>query len=108
MFPVQRGAAHDLDVEVPLVEHPLGRFTDGGESLGEDVVERLAVGQALGEDVGLCTEFGVGEGGDVVFEARDLLGDDLQLAQDLAFAGTEDLVEEAGHGYLSGVGGVTD
>ena len=38
---VQRGAAHDLDVEVPLTERALARLAHGGERLGEEVVEVL-------------------------------------------------------------------
>ena len=49
---VQRGTAHDLDVEMPLAQGPLGRLTDGGEGLWQQVVERLAVGQALAELAG--------------------------------------------------------
>ena len=44
---VQRGAAHDLDVEVALAEGALARLADRGERLGQEVVEGLAVGQAL-------------------------------------------------------------
>ena len=38
---VQRGAAHDLDVEVALTEDPLAGLADGREGLGEEVVEVL-------------------------------------------------------------------
>ena len=44
---MEGGAAHELDVEVPLAEGPLGRLAHGGERLREDVVEALAVGQPL-------------------------------------------------------------
>ena len=44
---VQGRAAHQLDVVGPLAEHALGRLADGGERLGEQLVERLAVGQPL-------------------------------------------------------------
>ena len=49
---VQRRAAHDLDVEVALAEHPLGGLADGRERLGHQVVEGLAVGEPLLELVG--------------------------------------------------------
>ena len=39
---VQRGAAHQLDVEVALAEDPPAGLADGGERLGEQVVEVLA------------------------------------------------------------------
>ena len=38
---VQRRAAHELDVEVALAEHPLARLADGRERLGEQIVERV-------------------------------------------------------------------
>ena len=38
---VQRRAAHDLDVEVALAEHPLAGLADGRERLREQVVERV-------------------------------------------------------------------
>ena len=39
---VQRGAAHDLDVEVALAERAHAGLADRGERLGEEVVEVLA------------------------------------------------------------------
>ena len=46
-------AAHDLDVEVPLADGPLGGFADHRERLGQEVVEGLAVASLLAEPVGL-------------------------------------------------------
>ena len=43
---VQRRATHDLDVEVPLAEHPLGRLADRRERLRHQRVEALPVGVA--------------------------------------------------------------
>ena len=51
---VQCGATHDLDVEVALAEHPLGRLADGRERLRHDVVERLALLEALLELARSC------------------------------------------------------
>ena len=94
---VQRGAAHDLDVEVPLAERALGRLADRGERLGEEVVEGLAVGEAGAELVGHRAQLGVGHRDEVVLDGVDLLRDGRQLAQDLALAGAEHLVEKSGH-----------
>ena len=58
---VQGGATHELHVEVPLAEGALGRLADRGERLGQEVVEGLAVGEPLAEDVGLGAQLGVGE-----------------------------------------------
>ena len=46
---VQGGAAHELHVEVPQAEGALGRLADRGERLGQQVVERLAVGVTLAQ-----------------------------------------------------------
>ena len=97
---VKSRATHDLDVEVTLVEHAPGRLPDGGERFSQEIVERLALVQPATELRRLGLQFFVAEGLDVVLEGGDAPGDDLQLADGLAFAGSEDLVEDAGHGYL--------
>ena len=51
----------DLDVEMPLPVVATGGLADARERLGEDVVERLAVGEALLELRGLGPELVVGE-----------------------------------------------
>ena len=94
---VQGGAAHDLHVEVPLAERALGRLTDRGERLGEEVVEGLAVGQPGPELVGHRPQLLVGHGDELVLDGVDLLRDGLQLPEDLALAGAEHLVEQSGH-----------
>ena len=45
--PVQNHAADELHVEVPHVQPAAGHLAADGEGFGQDVVERLAVGQAL-------------------------------------------------------------
>src|SRR6186997_1101863 len=91
---MQRGSTHDLDVEVALAQRPLARLTNGGEGLGKEVVEGLAVGQALAEDVALAAQLLVGELLEVLLDHVDLLGDALQLLEDAAFAGTQQLVND--------------
>ena len=44
---VQHDAADELDVEMALAERALGGLANGGEGLGQEVVQRLAVGQPL-------------------------------------------------------------
>ena len=58
---VEHDAAHDLDVEVAQTERALGGLADGGEGLGADVVELVAVGQQGLELVGLGPQALVGE-----------------------------------------------
>ena len=50
---VQDHAAHELDVEMALAERALGRLAHRGEGLDQQVVEGLALGQALAELGGL-------------------------------------------------------
>jgi len=90
---VQRRAAHDLDVVVPLVQGPLGRLPDHREGLREQRVERLPVLVALLELRGLRAQLLVGHRDEVVLDGVDHLRDALQLAQDLALADPQDLVD---------------
>ena len=53
---VQDHAAHQLDVEVALTQGPLGRLAHRGEGLGQQVVERFALGQAFAEFDGLALQ----------------------------------------------------
>ncbi len=93
---VQGRPAHDLDIEVPLAEGPPGRFTHGRECFGEKFVEGFPVVDPLPELVGHRAQLGVGEPHEVVLEEVHLLGDGLELAQNTALAGTEDLLEYHG------------
>ena len=53
MVPAVEGeAADELDVEVPHVQHAASRLAHHREGLGEDVVQGLALGQALPEHGG--------------------------------------------------------
>ena len=97
---VQGGAAHDLDVEVALAEGPLGRLADGGERLREDVVEGLAVGQSLAEDVGLRAQLGIGELLEVLLDRVDLGGEALELLDDASLTGTQQSFDDLGHAVL--------
>ena len=45
-----------------LAEHPGRGLADHGEGLDQEVVEGLALGEALAELVGLGPQLGVGEG----------------------------------------------
>jgi hypothetical protein len=44
---VQHHAADQLDVEMALAEHALGRLAHGGEGRHEEIVERRALGELL-------------------------------------------------------------
>ena len=58
---VQDHAADQLHVEVPHVERAAAGLADDGEGFGQQVVERLAVGEPLAELDGLAAQLLVGE-----------------------------------------------
>ena len=58
---MQNHAAHELDVEMALAERALCGFAYGREGFGQEVVEGLAVLEALAEDLGAGAELGIGE-----------------------------------------------
>ena len=94
---MQRGTAHELDVEMPLAQRPLGRLPDSSEGLGEQVVEGFAVVQALAELAGHGPQFRVAQWGEVFLDRIDLVSDPPQLAQDLAFARAQDPIDDDWH-----------
>ena len=49
---MQHDAAHQLHVEMALAQGALGRLAHGGEGVEQDVVEALALGQALAQPGG--------------------------------------------------------
>ena len=53
---VQHDAADQLHVEVPHVEHAAAGLADHREGLGQQVVERFAVGEPLAEFGGLLAQ----------------------------------------------------
>ena len=90
---VERRATHDLDVEVTLSEHALGRLADRGERLCHQRVEALPVLEPLLEVGGLGLQLLVGHGDEVVLDGVDRPDVGFELAEDLALADAEDLVE---------------
>ena len=93
---MQRRAAHHLDVEVALADDPLGGLAHHRVGLGQQVVQRLAVGQPLAERISLRAQLGIRHLDVVGLERVDVLGDRLEPADDLAFPGAEDLVQYHG------------
>ena len=94
---VQGRPAHELHVEVPLAERAVGGLAHGRERLGQQVVERLAVGDPRPEPVGLLAQLGVGHRDEVVLERVDLAGERLQIPDDPALAGAQNLDRRTGH-----------
>ena len=89
---VEGYAAHAGAIDELLAEHAVGGFSNGGECLGQQVIERLPVRVTLPELVGHRPQFLVGHRDEVVLDGVDLLADPLQLAQDLSFARAKDAI----------------
>ena len=78
---VQGDAADDLHGEVLHPQHTPGRFAADGKGIGQDVVQRFAVGQLLLQGRGLGLQFGVRQSGVFGFQRQHLLGDGIHLFQ---------------------------
>ena len=91
---MERSGADDLDVEVPLTQGAAGGLTDHGERLRLQVVEGLAVGDALAELDGPGRQLLVAEHLDRGLEGIDPRHQALELLQPLALADVEDLGED--------------
>ncbi len=107
---VERGAAHDLDVEVALAQYPLAGLAHGREGVGQEVVERvgdevelvLAVActglgpvDASAELGGARHELLVAQALDLGLERRDERNDGLYGLEPLALPRVEKLLEDA-------------
>ena len=91
---VEDRAADELDVEVPHVQHAAAGLAHHGERLGQQVVERLAVGEALAELDGLAAQLLVGQRLDVRLEGVDLRHDRAQALQFTFVLGADDFGEQ--------------
>ena len=98
--PVQSGAAHELHVEVTLAEGALGDLAHGGERLGHDLVQTLAVFDFLLELRGLGLQVLVGEGGNLVLQGVHGLSHVLQLLELVAFTHSQGFVNNIDHWVL--------
>ena len=87
--------AHQLDVERTLAEPALGGLARGRESLEEEVLERLAVGDALLELGRLAAKLVVRELLEVGLEGRDVVGLAGKPLQAAPFAHAKDLFERS-------------
>ena len=92
---MQDDAAHQLDVEHPLLRLAPARLADGSERLEEQLLERLAVLEPLPELGGRAAELVVGELLEVRLERRDVRGLLLEALDAPAFADAKDLLEAA-------------
>ena len=95
---VQHHAADKLHVEMTLTQRTLSGLADGGERLGQQVVEGLAVGQALAELIGTRAQLFVGQRGGLGLQCVDGL-DRARIFLELALVGgAEDFGGESAEG----------
>ena len=71
---MQHHAADHLHVEMALTQRTLGGLAHDGEGFGEEIVERLALGEARAERFGAGAQIRVGELLDLRLERVDLWG----------------------------------
>ena len=90
-------APDDLDVVVPLPQHPPRRLPDHGERLGFEVVEEGALRQPFPEGCGLGAQRLIVERLDLGLETVDPPYQGLEILEGATFSGAQHLVEE-GHG----------
>ena len=82
---VQRGAAHDLHVEVALAEHPPAGLAHGREGLGEQVVEGVArSSSSVSALVDLLAEL-AGARAELVVGARSISGSSASTSGTIAW-----------------------
>lgn len=90
-------STHDLHVVRAHTEDAFAGLTHGGECLGHQLVERLAVLVALAQRRRLVLKFVIGELLEVVLERVHGLDDLVQTAKDATFAGAQQLVKRIRH-----------
>jgi hypothetical protein len=90
---VQDDAAHHLDVEHPLLRLAPARLARGRVGVEEQLVERLAVVEALAELRGLAAQLLVGELLELRFQRGDVGGLLLEALRAPAFTDAEDLLQ---------------
>ena len=71
---VEDDRPHDLDVEVPHAERPLGGLAHGCKRLEDELAQVLPVVQALLELRGLAHELGIGQSLEFRLEGRHVCG----------------------------------
>jgi hypothetical protein len=98
---VQDHATQELDIEMAHAEHPLGGFAAHGESIGEDIVQGFALGQALLELGGLVQKLLVVERGHLGLENVDLVHEGVELFELLRIRVADDLRQQLQHGATS-------
>ena len=93
----QGNSPDQLDVKVPLIAHALAGFANQGKSLGDDILEGCAFGNALLEFCRFLWEICVSQSRHFRFELVDLLYDRLHVLEEPRTVVTKHLVKPIFH-----------
>ena len=96
---MQDDAADDLDAVVTHAEHAPRSLAAGRKSLGQQLVERLAVLIAFLKFIGLCAQLLIGELPELLLQRFDLIRNGVDLLQLMRGMRAEDLGKKVCH-YL--------
>ena len=93
---MQHHAADELNIKVAHLQGPLAGLAHGGEGLGQQVIQRLALAQTLAELVGLGLQCGVVELFKLGLDGIDLLDGATKAFEQPVIATAENLCEKLG------------
>src|SRR5512133_913959 len=97
---MQRGAAHDLNVKVPLIQDAVAGFAYRRERLRQQRLKRLTLVIARPEFRGLATELLVAHRDKVVFYGVHLFGDTAELLEKFALAEAQQPIHQSHGNWL--------
>ena len=92
---MQDDAADELHPVGAQAQHPVRRLPDGGKGLRQDVVQGLALPQALLELRSLGLKLFVGQGAVFLLQGLDLVGDGVDGFQLPLAVGAEDFLDQS-------------
>ena len=98
---VQHDAAHELDGVGTHAQHPVGSLPDGGKGLGQQLVQRFALGVAVLEFLGLCFQGILGQIFVFGLQRQDLVHHGLDLFDLPLGAGSKQFCDKTHSGLLS-------
>src|SRR5690606_21104441 len=91
---VQGNATHELHIEMTHAKHALAGFADYRKGLGQQGIQRLAVGVALAKLCSLRLQLVVGKSGDFRFERIDACNLCTKLLEQPVVPATEYFLEQ--------------
>jgi hypothetical protein len=65
---VQDHTTNQLNIVMPLTQHPFSRFTHNGESFGKEVIKGLTLFYSLFKGNGLCCKFRIAQRKEILLQ----------------------------------------